>query len=269
MKLKFVFLYFVLIFSIENLYSQSNWLWAKSSQTFGNGIRNNCASVATDANGNVIVTGNFHNSSIKFGSITLVNASSSGITNDFFLTKYDSSGNVLWAKRAGGINYEEGRGVSTDSNGNIFVTGFFYSATIIFGSDTLTNSLPQGGSEIFIVKYDPNGNVLWAKSVQGVSSDYGWSVSADPSGNVFLTGEFNSDTLSFGPSIMITKTSSSAVFVIKYDSNGNALWAKSNVGTFGANDRGLSVSTDPSGNAFVTGNFTSLTAYFWNHNTYQ
>ena len=261
MKLKFAFLYFVLIFSIENLYSQSNWLWAKSSQTFGNGIRNSCASVGTDATGNIIITGEFHNSSIKFGSITLVNADPSGFRWDFYIVKYDSSGNVLWAKRAGGTNYDEGEGVCTDSNGNIFATGHFYSGTIIFGSDTLTNS-QQGTAGSFIVKYDSNGNVLWAKSVQGLSIDWGYSVSADPSGNVFVTGEFSSDTLYFGSSVIVTKTSSTAVFVAKYDPNGNVLWAKSNVGTFSANDRGCSVSADPFGNAFVVGHFASLTATF-------
>ena len=124
MKLKFAFFYIALIFSIENLYSQSNWSWSKSAETYGSGSRNTCASVATDANGNIIVIGDFHNSSIKFGSITLVNANPSGISNDFFITKYDSSGIVLWAKRAGGTNYDEGQGVCTDSNGNIFATGF-------------------------------------------------------------------------------------------------------------------------------------------------
>ncbi len=263
MKLKFAFLYFVLIFSIENLHSQSNWIWSKSSQTIGNGIGNICLSVATDANGNIIVTGRFGSSSIKFGSITLVNANSSGFTDDFFIVKYDSSGNVLWAKRAGGSYLDGGLGVCTDSNGNIFATGYFLSGTIIFGSDTLTNSPPQhGGSEIFIVKYDPNGNVLWAKSVQGVSSDWGFSVSADPSGNVFVTGEFNSDTLYFGSSVIVTKTSSTASFVAKYDPNGNILWAKSNIGTANSNDGGFSVSSDRFGNAFVVGHFASLTATF-------
>jgi len=261
MKLKFAFLYFVLIFSIENLYSQSNWLWAKSSQTFGNGIRNSCASVGTDATGNIIITGEFHNSSIKFGSITLVNADPSGFRWDFYIVKYDSSGNVLWAKRAGGTNYDEGEGVCTDSNGNIFATGHFYSGTIIFGSDTLTNS-QQGTAGSFIVKYDSNGNVLWAKSVQGLSIDWGYSVSADPSGNVFVTGEFSSDTLYFGSSVIVTNTSSTAVFVAKYDPNGNILWAKSEMGTPNYNDGGYSVSADPFGNAFVVGHFSSLTASF-------
>lgn len=262
MKLKFAFFYFVLIFSIQNLYSQSNWLWAKSSQTIGNGIDNICLSVATDANGNIIVTGRFGSSSIKFGSITLVNANSSGFTDDFFITKYDSSGNVLWAKRAGGTSYDEGLGVCTDSNGNIFATGYFISGIIIFGSDTLTNSPPQGLSEIFIVKYDPNGNVLWAKSIPGFSSDWGFSVSADPSGNVFVTGEFSSDTLYFGSSVIVTNTSSTAVFIAKYDPIGNILWAKSEMGTPNYNDGGYSVSADSFGNAFVVGHFASLSATF-------
>lgn len=95
---------------------------------------------------------------------------------------------MYYGQKGRGTSYDEGLGVCTDSNGNIFATGYFISGTIIFGSDTLTNSPPQGLSEIFIVKYDPNGNVLWAKSIPGFSSDWGFSVSADPSGNVFVTG---------------------------------------------------------------------------------
>lgn len=165
-------------------------------------------------------------------------------------------------KKGGGTSYDEGLGVCTDSNGNIFATGYFISGIIIFGSDTLTNSPPQGLSEIFIVKYDPNGNVLWAKSIPGFSSDWGFSVSADPSGNVFVTGEFSSDTLYFGSSVIVTNTSSTAVFIAKYDPIGNILWAKSEMGTPNYNDGGYSVSADSFGNAFVVGHFASLSATF-------
>src|ERR1043166_8324856 len=82
----------------------------------------------------------------------------------------------LWAKSAGG-NYDDyGYSIIADASGNIIVTGSFRSPFIIFGTDTLTNA---GSLNIFIVKYDGSGNVLWAKSAGGTLDDWGNSVTAD------------------------------------------------------------------------------------------
>ena len=68
--------------------------------------------------------------------------------------------NWQWAKSAGGTGSAFGLIVSTDAIGNVFMTGYFKSPTITFGTTTLTNA---GSNDIFIVKYDATGNVLWAK----------------------------------------------------------------------------------------------------------
>ena len=95
--------------------------------------------------------------------------------------------NWQWAKSAGGTGYESSTGVCTDASGNVFITGLFFSPTITFGTTTLTNA---GGMDIFIVKYDATGNVLWAKSAGGVYGERGQSVCTDASGNVFITGHY-------------------------------------------------------------------------------
>ncbi len=83
---------------------------------------------------------------------------------DIFLVKYDDSGNVLWAKSAGGTDWDEGNSVAVDAYGNIYVTGYFDSPTITFDSDNLTNA---GNWDIFLVKYDASGTVTVGKKCLG------------------------------------------------------------------------------------------------------
>jgi len=226
--------------------ANGNVLWAKSV----GGIADDYGfSVSTDANGNVFVAGLFESPTITFGSIVLTNTSSAN--DDMFIVKYDSNGNVLWAKSGSAGSNSEGTSVSTDSNGNVFLTGMFNSSNISFGSTTLTNA---GGFDLFITKYDANGNVLWVKSAGGSSDDDSWSVSTDKNGNVFVAGDFFSPILSVGTTTL-TNAGWNDIFIAKYDASGNFLWAKSVGGS--SYDFGSSVSSDPSGNVFLTGRFES------------
>jgi hypothetical protein len=241
-------LFIPVIFSL-NVFSQaSNWLWARAS--IGSYLEEGY-SVATDDSGNVFITGSFYDTTITFGTITLINA---GLC-DMFLVKYDGMGNVLWAISAGGAGGDIGNSTTTGDSGNVFVTGVFYSATIAFGTTTLTNS---GSGTMFIVKYDGEGNVLWAKSAGGISACIGSGSTTDTSGNVFVTGYF-AWTITFGTTTL-TNPGNYDIFIVKYDGSGNVLWAKG-VGGMG-DDRGNSIATDPLGNVFVTGYFYSPTVTF-------
>jgi hypothetical protein len=232
-------------------------LWATSATSAGNSYGN---SVATDASGNVYVTGYFESPTITFGTTTLTNTSPLGNSEDIFIAKYDAAGTVLWAKRASGNNSERGYSVTTDASGNVYVTGYFYSPTITFGTTTLTNS-GSIDNDIFIVKYDAAGTVLWATSAGGNSTDNGYSVATDTSGNVYVTGRFQSDTITFGTTALTNAGGGSYdIFIAKYDAVGNVLWAKTAGGVY--EDEGNSVATDASGNVYVTGEFRSPTITF-------
>ncbi len=221
-----------------------NVLWAISAGGSGD---DEAQSVAVDSSGNAFIAGVFRSSSITFGSQTLTN---SGLT-DMFIVKYDASGNVLWAKSAGGTGFEYAFSVCVDVSGNALVTGTFSSSTITFGSLTLTN---KGVGDIFLVKYNAVGTVLWAKNEGGPNDDIGYSVASDASGNVYMTGYFSYDTITVG-SDTLPNAGSIDMLVVKYDSAGDVLWAKNGGGT--ADDRSSSLAVDASENVYVTGNFSS------------
>ncbi len=251
MKKHYTFLLLILIFCSVNVLGQSNgWIWGREGMSAGGGGSEGY-STCTDTAGNVFICGVFNSSSITFGSTTFTNAANSNL---LYVVKYDSTGNVLWAKSSG-THLAFGLSIWTDVSGNLYLTGW-YPDTLTFGTFTLTT---VGSNDIFIVKYDPNGNVLWAQSAGGTLDDRAQGVSVDTSGNVFITGFSYSPTITFG-SITLTNTGNTNVLTAKYDTNGNPIWARSVGG--GNDNEGMSIATDPIGNAFVTGFFISSSLTF-------
>src|SRR5205085_3793311 len=138
----------------------------------------------------------------------------------------NSSGTVIWARSATGDSSDLGYGIATDASSNVFVTGFYSSPTLQFDSITLTNS---ANLDVFLAKLDSGGNVLWAKSGSGNYVDEGMSVAADPWGNVYLTGNFMSFSITFD-NVTLFQGGTCDFFLVKYDASGNVLWAKSKGG---------------------------------------
>lgn len=227
--------------------ASGNLLWVKQAGGSGYDAAN---AVAIDGNGNSYITGYFAGVA-NFGSTTLT--SSGG--NDVFIAKYSTSGSLLWAKRAGGSNYDESYGIAVDGNSNCYITGYF-GGTTFFGSTTLTSS---GLQDVFIAKYDGSGNLLWAKQAGGTLDEKSVGITVDASGNSYITGYFVG-TSSFG-STTLTSSGSSDVFIAKYDPTGNVLWAKQAGGA--SHDVSNSIAVDGNGNSYITGYFDS-TAIFGN-----
>jgi len=238
-------------------------LWSKR---FG-GISNDFGySLSVDSLGNIYITGYFSSSSIDFGGGVLTNAGG----DDIFLAKFDSNGNHLWSKSFGGSSDDEGKSVSVDSSGNVYITGGFWSSTIDFGGGALKkaggncNNLPC--SDIFLAKFDSNGNHKWSKRFGGSGYDRGNSVYLDSSGNLYITGNFQSSTIDFGGGALKNAVGDcvlipcSDIFLARFDINGNHKWSK----RFGGSDRdaGSFVSVDSSGNIYIIGYFQSSTIDF-------
>lgn len=254
MKHFLIFTVFLFLIHKQTIAQQpTGWHWVKSVSGNYNTYVN---ATTTDVYGNVYVTGAYVGT-VSFGTTTLSNSTGSGM----YLVKYDVSGNVLWAIGATGAM---GWGVSTDKNGNVFVTGQFSGSSMIVGNHTLTATTFY--NDLFIVKFNPTGNVLWAKSEGGTDSEVGRSISIDNNGNAFITGYFRSASLTIGTYTLINpKPGANNVLVVKYDPNGNVLWAKAAAGG-GTNinrwAQGHSISTDANGNAIVTGYFSNSSITF-------
>jgi hypothetical protein len=227
--------------------SSGNVLWAR---TAGSTQSDQVLSAATDANGNLYITGSY-DASITIGAISLNNSGGS----DIYVAKYDPSGNVLWANRAGGWGGDVGIGISTDDSMNVYVTGF-YSSSILFGSTTLSNA---GSADVFMVKYNASGSVIWAKGAGGTGFDYGNYISTDVNSNVYVTGSFESNSISFG-SNTFNNAGSRDIFIAKYNTGANLIWAKAAGGT--ELDYAGSAIADASGNLFVTGSYQSTSITF-------
>ncbi len=227
-----------------------NVLWVKSAGGTSNVQAN---SIIVDASGNIYMTGFFRSSTITFGSFTLTNSG----YDDIFLTKYNTNGDVLWAKKAGGTNRDEANSVSVDALGNAYITGFFESTTFTLDTITLINTNSDTTGDIFLAKYDGNGNVIWAKNAYGINSDLAESLAIDKWGNIYMTGLSSSSSISFGSSILTNSGSYYILFLTKYDVGGNVLWAKSIGGT--GYDEAKSIAIDTFGNIYVTGYFTGTT----------
>lgn len=175
----------------------------------------------------------------------------------FFIQKLDASGNFVWAKSIGGSSQRNiAWSITSDASGDLYVTGEF-GLIVDFDPSSQTFYLTATGmsSDVFILKLESNGNFVWAKSMGGSSSDGGISITTDASGNFYLTGWY-SDTVDFDPdtsTFNLISNGASDVFIQKLDMSGNFVWAKSIGGTLF--DAGLSITTDASGNVYLTGYF--------------
>jgi hypothetical protein len=220
--------------------------------------------VAINASGHLFLTGYFYSPYSVFGQDTLMNTSVNsppawdpdGI--DMFLIKYDLNGNVIWARSMGGSEHEEAKSVTTFGNA-VYVGGIFSSSSVNTGSVTIVNTGTTALTDIFLMKYDDNGNVIWGRSAGGSYWDYQHSVKADPLGNIFLTGQFGGSSMNAG-STTLPNAGNYDVFVLKYDASGSVISA---VGVGSAqHENGLSVTTDAAGTAYVAGYSAGSTLTF-------
>ncbi|MEI6694669.1 MAG: gliding motility-associated C-terminal domain-containing protein [Bacteroidota bacterium] len=239
MKQRALFLLLILACCINSFAQLPYWIWAKGAE--GNSYSTD---ICTDHSGNVLITGILLDS-LTLGSTTLYSMGQ----NDIFIAKYSSSGNLIWAKSTGSSSNEQSLTIKCDTQGNAYISGIFNSSSFSLGNTTLYNS---GSDEIFIAKYDANGNVIWAKSIGGSDSDICYSITCDNQGSVNIIGAFKSQFINFG-SISLTNISNQYnFFIASYDFSGNLIWVKKIDGIPGSY---ADIATDNYGNIVITGDF--------------
>src|SRR5690606_34444259 len=133
-----------------------------------------------------------------------------------------SAQDVRWARSGGGtgVDGDYGARIAVDAAGNAYVTGRFDGAAT-FGGTVLTG---YGAFDAFVVKYDPEGAVLWARHGGSDGSDQAEGIAVDAAGNAYVTGQFEG-TATFG-TFSLTSVGSTDVFVVKYSPAGDVLWAR-------------------------------------------
>ena len=214
-------------------------------------------SLAVDTSGNTYTVGTFNAINVDFdpgtGTSVLVNAGG----EDVFITKLDSSGDLVWAKGISSTSNEFGNSVAIDSSNNVYVTGVF-GATVDFDPGAGVQNLTSAGNyDVFVLKLTSDGSFVWAKRFGNNQWDEARSIKVDTSGNVYLTGNF-AGTVDFDPDAATTTNLTSAgsadIYVSKLNSAGAFQWAQNFGGT--GNDQGYSVAVDSTGNVLTTGLFS-------------
>ena len=199
--------------------------------------------LATDSSGNTFIVG------FTLGALDSQAKTSDAISNDFFITKYDTSGVKIWTKQLGiaGTFNTYGLSVTTDSSGNAYLTGYTDGAL-----DSQSKISAASYNDFFITKYNSLGTKLWTKQfgIAGLFNSLAFGISSDSSGGLFIVG-YTDGALDSQPKI--SAVSYSDFFITKYDPSGTRIWTRQ-LGVGGSfNTQAHGVTTDSNGNIFVGG----------------
>jgi hypothetical protein len=221
--------------------------------------------VVVDKSGNLFVAGQFERT-VDFNPGKGVEEHSvDGAEYDVYLSKFDNDGNFKWVITWGAHNQpmadprDEISGLEVDESGNVYVTGN-YGLNVDFDPGSEVCELPSnGGSDIFLSKFDTNGNFIWARTWGGEGNDYAVGSGIDASGNVFVTGAFYGP-VDFDPTggydehiSFFYPDSGGDAFISKIDKDGNFIWAK----TWGGDnsDTAFDAAADTLNNVYITGQY--------------
>ncbi len=236
---------------ITKLDTSGNFVWARA---MGGLYTDGGNSISLDAAENVYTTGLYQDDADFDPSTKTYILKSQGGT-EIFISKLDSGGNFVWAKRMGGTSDEQGLSIIADDSGNTYSTGYFSNVVDFNPGPPKYNLTVAGGVDIFILKLDVNGNFSWAKQISGASTEVSNSITLDKKGYLYSTGYFDS-TVDFNPETSVynlTAVKSLDVFIYKLDTSGGFVWAKKLGGKL--NEFGQAVVTDSYGDVYTAGYF--------------
>jgi len=223
--------------------------------------------ITTDSSGNVYVTGTSEGAVTVFDIDNVSTAFSLGSegNGDIFIVKYSPAGTPLWARRIAGGQIDQSNGIGTDSAGNVYVGGIFFTSVALFGATDTSSSLSVtsiSSADAFIAKYNSSGTPQWIRKIASAGNDQGMAMAVDTSGNVFVSGYTTASSISLYngsdvASVTLTGGSGSQRgYIAKYDTTGDPKWLR--VFSNGGNTVSTAITTDSSGNSYVAGQFDNI-----------
>ncbi|MEZ5046570.1 MAG: hypothetical protein R2831_06225 [Chitinophagaceae bacterium] len=227
-----------------------------TAYTFGGTGYDVVTDITFDNTNNIYCTGSF-NATADFdpATTTTFNLTSDG-SNNAFILKLNNIGTLAWAKKITAFNTSNGLCIEASPLGNILAAGNF-TGTIDIDPGTATQYIStNGGSDTYLINFDPNGNVLYNQRIGGTSSDVINQIKYDLQGNYYITGSF-SNTVDYDPgpnTNNLTSYGSIDAYFAKYDANGNYLWAIHMGGT--GVDFGRRIVLNSGGYYYTSGRFT-------------
>lgn len=176
---------------LEKLDASGNFVWVK---VFGGPLTDYMTSIDIDAMGNIYSTGAFNGTADLDPGPGIDSHTSSG-NSDPFVQKFNSSGDLLWAKSYGGY-LEFLMNLAVDNAGNVYSHGTFYGAVDFDPGIDSTILTDRGYEDFYIQKLDTDGNFLWVESFGGTGQDWSHAIHVDDWGNIYTTGFFG-ETVDF------------------------------------------------------------------------
>ena len=224
-------------------------VWAKE---IGNHKYNFCNAFKIDESGNVWISINFSQTIDCDPNEAVVTLESFNDRYDFFLLKLNTEGEFEWVQHFEGESYENATDIDLDSQGNLYLSGYFYGNIDLDPTDQEAMFYSKGGDDLFICKLNPFGNLLWAYSLGGDEDDVATNLRLDRSGHYYISGTYN-DIVDFdpGPGELNLGGDYYNGFIAKYHNDGQLIWAQNVSNPSSAKIADMEI--DEQGNVFATG----------------
>lgn len=262
-RISFIYLLFLILVA-KPVLSQSNmnWEWVR---TAGGYQTQKATAIAVDNNNDVIIAGTYTSNYIMLGTnnVFLANSDSTSFSSNYFIAKYNQSGQVIWAEKAQCNAGTSSGKIITDNNGNIYASGFISNTNSVFnaisfdGNSTYTHN---NGGKSFLVKYSSQGIAQWVMFINNKYWGYD-TISAlkwdEKSNSVIIGGYCLGDSVTIGGyNISNSGNNMQFSFIAKVNiQQGNVVWLKSSKGNAFAskiND----IAIDTSGAIYTASSFT-------------
>ncbi|MEW6469211.1 MAG: SBBP repeat-containing protein [Bacteroidota bacterium] len=250
------FLFFVFVgWAALQGFAQPGFTWAKQ---LGGSSEEACTSVATDDRGHVYAAGYFTGvADLDPGPGSYVFTSVNAC--DAYIAKLDTGGNLVWARQLGNNRSPDvANSVAVDKTGNVYITGRFSDTADMDPGPGVFNLVAAGCWDIFVLRLDAFGNLIWARQMGGSLWDEGNAITVDPAGNIYIAGSFLS-TVDFDPGsgiVNLTSAGSEDAFICKLSASGSLVWAAQLGGSSG--EQANSLALDAAGNVYSCGFFRGI-----------